>query len=74
MMSVIAYLKFGFNSLIFNYIFSLYVILIIINFGKEINKADWLKIMKTVAIIMATLVIARFIKYHKEIFTFCELV
>ncbi len=50
--SCINFVKYGFHSLIFNYTFSFYIILLILNCGSDIKKEEWIDIIKKVAVIV----------------------
>lgn len=50
--SAISYTRYGFNSLCINYIFVYYLIILIINIGKDIKSDEWINILKKVALIM----------------------
>ena len=53
----------GFSSLILNYIFGFYIMIIIFTLGADIKVEDWLEIIRKVATIMICLVFLRFLKH-----------
>lgn len=50
--SVISYTRYGFNSLCINYIFVYYLIILMINIGKNIKSDEWINMLKKIALIM----------------------
>ncbi len=61
---------YGFNSLLFNYIFSFYILVIICTLGKDIQKEKWMEIIKKVAWIMIISVCIKLFVYYDEILYF----
>ena len=59
--------------LIFNYIFGMFTIIIVLNYGENFKKEDWLKIIKTVSTIMGILVIGRFLINFRIILNFLSI-
>ena len=60
--------QWGINSFLFNYIFAIYALIIIINIGKEFTQNDWLDIIRVVAVVMSVLIwIKMAVNYHAVI-------
>lgn len=68
--SLVQYSFYGFDSLIFNYIFGLYTLLIIVNFGKNISEKEWLKMLKLVAWIVLTAIFFKLVANFDAIVSF----
>ena len=51
--------EFGVNSLLLNYIFGLYLIVLCANFGADLSKDDWLDIVSGAASILMIVILIK---------------
>ena len=66
-LSFFMYGIYGFNSLCINYLFSYYLIILIINIGNEIKYDEWIELIKKVASIMIICIFANMLINFSQI-------
>lgn len=57
--------EFGVNSLLLNYIFGLYLVVLCANFGADLSKDDWLDIVSGAASILMIVILIKNLIYYQ---------
>lgn len=68
--TILGGLKFGVNSLILNYVYGFYLLIIILNVGKEIKYDEWIVVFRKAAIVIAGIVIVNDYIQRSELIQF----